>query len=107
MPRRPALHERDPLDLVLGTPPRHGSPAPDDGRSSRKTRATFHIPLSLVEEARNATVALSGPPLRLTLAKLVEDGIRHEVERLREKHNAGAAFPERAANLVGGRPIRV
>ena len=106
MPRRSALHERDPLDLVLGTTHRHGATAPNSGRPSPKTRATFHLPLSLVEEARNATVALSGPPLRLTLAKLVEDGIRHEVERLRNEHNSGAAFPQRDANLVGGRPIR-
>lgn len=106
MPRRPSLHERDPLDLVLGAAPRRSVSAPNNGRLSRKTRATFHLPLSLVEEARNATVALSGPPLRLTLAKLVEDGIRHEVERLRNEHNSGAAFPQRDGDLVGGRPIR-
>ena len=34
-----------------------------------------------VEEARNATVALSGPPTRLTLARLVEDAVRREIAR--------------------------
>lgn len=44
--------------------------------------------------------------MRLTLAKLVEDGVRREVERLREQHNDGEPFPARSADLVGGRPIR-
>jgi hypothetical protein len=98
----------DPLDAVLGTPPRTASDVrPRLSRDpDRKTRATFHLPLSLVEEARNATVALSGPPTRLTLARLAEDAIRREVERLREQHNDGAPFPPRSADLVGGRPIR-
>lgn len=104
MNRRRASLDHDPLDLVLGVPPR----ATREGAVpiGRKTRATFHLPVSLVEEARNATVALSGPPVRLTLAKLVEDGVRREVERLREQHNAGEPFPARSADLVGGRPIR-
>ena len=104
MNRRRASLDHDPLDLVLGAPPR----ATREGAAptGRKTRATFHLPVSLVEEARDATVALSGPPVRLTLAKLVEDGVRREVERLREQHNAGEPFPTRAADLVGGRPIR-
>jgi hypothetical protein len=60
----------------------------------------------LVEEARNATVALSGPPTRLTLARLVEDALRREIKRLRDAHNAGSPFPRRDAELAGGRPIR-
>ena len=43
-------------------------------------RATFHLPHALVEEARNATVALSGPPTRLTLARLVEDTASNHTE---------------------------
>ncbi len=105
MSRRRASLEHDPLDLVLGSPLPRISRGEVAG-AGRKTRATFHLPVALVEEARNATVALSGPPLRLTLARLVEDGVRREVERLREQHNAGAPFPTRASNLVGGRPIR-
>jgi hypothetical protein len=53
------------------------------------------LPHALVDEARNATVALSGPPTRLTLARLVEDALRREVQRLRDTHNAGAPFPSR------------
>lgn len=104
MNRRRASLDHDPLDLVLGAPLR--ATREDAVPPGRKTRATFHLPVSLVEEARNATVALSGPPIRLTLARLVEDGLRREVERLREQHNAGEPFPTRSAELVGGRPIR-
>lgn len=105
MSRKRVSLDHDPLDFVLGVAqPRltenHGVQSP------RKVRATFHLPAALVEEARNATVALSGPPVRLTLARLVEDGVRGEIDRLREQHNAGEPFPERAAKLVGGRPIR-
>jgi hypothetical protein len=60
------------------------------------------LPQALVEEARNATVALSGPPTRLTLARLVEEGLRREIQRLRDAHNAGSP---RDAELIGGRPI--
>ena|SRR5581483_6289990 len=97
----------DPLDMLLGKssttvrPPGNLAGVP----SSRKVRATFHLPQALVDEARNATVALSGPPLRMTLARLVERGIRAELARLRETHNHGEPFPSRDANLVGGRPI--
>jgi hypothetical protein len=98
----------DPLDALLGESsitPRRAAVAV--ARSSdRKVRATFHLPHALVDEARNATVALSGPPTRLTLARLVEDALRHEVQRLRDTHNSGSPFPARDAELAGGRPIR-
>jgi hypothetical protein len=103
---RPALGV-DPLDALLGE---SSTAAPRAavgvaGASHRKVRATFHLPHAFVEEARNATVALSGPPTRLTLARLVEDGLRRELQRLRDIHNAGAPFPTRDAELSGGRPI--
>jgi hypothetical protein len=96
----------DPLDSLLGTASSAGQRRPTTAppRPSR-VRATFHLPLDLVEEARNATVALSGPPTRLTLARLVENALRREVERLRHTHHGGDPFPPRAADLVGGRPI--
>jgi hypothetical protein len=65
---------------------------------------TFHLLQALVEEARNATVALSGPPTRLTLARLVEEGLRREIQRLRDAHNAGSPFPPRDAELIGDVP---
>ena len=95
----------DPLDSLLGAPSSAGQRrAAASPRRAPRVRATFHLPLDLVEEARNATVALSGPPTRLTLARLVETALRREVERLRHTHHAGEPFPPREADLVGGRP---
>jgi hypothetical protein len=105
--QRPALGG-DPLDTVLGewrAASRRPGPAVATP-SHRKVRATFHLPHALVDEARNATVALSGPPIRLTLTRLVEEGLRREVQRLRDAHNASSPFPPRDAELTGGRPIR-
>ena len=95
----------DPLDSLLGASASAGQrrPAASAQRSAPRVRAT--LPLDLVEEARNATVALSGPPTRLTLARLVETAVRREVERLRHTHHGGEPFPPRSADLVGGRPI--
>ena len=107
MSRPRASLGRDPLEAILGTPPQstsHTRARPHRARDP-KVRATFHLPQSLVNEARNATVALSGPPLRMTVARLVEDGIKTEIARLRESHNNGKPFPDREADLVGGRPI--
>jgi hypothetical protein len=102
---RPALGV-DPLDALLGESIANGrSRSAVEPSSHRKVRATFHLPPALVDEARNATVALSGPPIRLTLARLVEDALRREVQRLRDVHNEGSPFPGRDAELVGGRPI--
>ena len=79
-------------------------------RRSRKIRATFHIPEDLLNEARNTVVALSGPPHRMTLAKLAEDALRHELDRLRDERQGsqrGSEFPQREHDLRGGRPISI
>lgn len=76
----------------------------------RKVRATFHIPEDLLNEARNTVVALSGPPHRMTLAKLAETALRHELDRLRDEREGshrGNEFPQREHDLRGGRPISV
>lgn len=77
--------------------------APPAGGS---VRATFHLPAALVEEAKNAVVALSGPPVRLTLASLVREALTRELERLKKAHHAGKPFPARSGPLVGGRPLK-
>jgi hypothetical protein len=53
-------------------------------------------------------VALAGPPHRLTLAKLAENALRNEIERLKEKRNGrqrGKEFPQRGEQVRTGRPI--
>lgn len=70
-----------------------------------KVRATFHLPVDLVDECRNAVVWLAGPPERLTMARLAENALRSEIDRLRKKHTKGKPFPKRTEDLRGGRPI--
>jgi len=109
MPKRSTIGD-NPLDAVIPAaangashPPAPRTPAAEP---TRKVRATFHIPEDLLEAARDATVALSGPPHRLTLATLAESALRNEIERLRAEHHNGRAFPTREpGTLRGGRPI--
>ena len=70
-----------------------------------KVRATLYLSAEVLNEARNAAVYLAGYPARLTLTKLAESALRAELERLKEKYNGGADFPERDEELQGGRPI--
>jgi hypothetical protein len=81
-----------------------------DARQARpgKVRATFHLPEALLNEARNTVVALSGPPYRLTLAKLAENALRREIESLksaRDGRQRGKDFPQRDDEVRTGRPI--
>ena len=81
-----------------------------DARPARpgKVRATFHLPEALLNEARNTVVALSGPPYRLTLAKLAENALRREIESLksaRDGRQRGKDFPQRDDEVRTGRPI--
>lgn len=69
-------------------------------------RTTIHLPQALVNEAKNAVVALAGPPLRLTLAGLMRDALARELERLKKAHHAGKPWPPRSSELVGGRPLK-
>lgn len=110
MPKRSTIGD-NPLDAVIpaasnGTrkPVQHHEPPPTP--HGRKVRATFHIPEALLEEARDAAVALSGPPHRLTLATLAETALRNEIERLRDEYHEGQPFPRREPGMLrGGRPI--
>jgi hypothetical protein len=70
-----------------------------------KKRMTVHVPVEVINLCRDATVALSGPPVRLTLSALAETALRREVERLSKAHHGGKPFPPRVGELKGGRPI--
>jgi hypothetical protein len=114
------------LDEVLGTgdagdqerrPPPAGESTRASSRTSRsastsparprpaKGRVTAGVDADVLERARNAVWQLAGPPEHLTMAELVEQAIRREVERLEAKHNGGAPFPPRSAQLRPGRPL--
>lgn len=75
---------------------------------SVKVRATFQLPQDLLNEARNTVVALSGPPHRLTMARLAANALRSELERLkgtRAGRQRGKDFPQRTGDVRTGRPI--
>jgi hypothetical protein len=90
-----------------GAPPRRTPGPPATPRPPpTKAKATFHLPVDLVAEARAAVFALAGPPERLTLAGLVERALRAELDRLERKHNRGEPFAAPDAPLRTGRPMR-
>ncbi|HZZ28572.1 MAG TPA: hypothetical protein VFE46_11270 [Pirellulales bacterium] len=78
-------------------------PARDSSVS--KVRATLYLSTEVLDEARNAAVHLAGFPARLTLAKLADNALRAELQRLKAQYNHGQDFPPRDADLQGGRPI--
>jgi hypothetical protein len=78
----------------------------DDLTSGRLERFTINLPHGLVEAARDAAVALSGPPLFLTLSALAREALGRELKRLRRQANKGRQFPARGRPLRRGRPVR-
>jgi hypothetical protein len=79
-----------------GTTPRRETPA--KAKAAAKDRYTLHLPVELMERAKNAAYWTPG----LTLAGLAEAGIRAELERVEKKHGP---FKARERELVGGRPL--
>ena len=107
---RPAAKSRsrigdNPLDAVLSSKPAKSLAVEEAPKRTAKVRATFHLSKELFESVRDAVVALSGPPNRLTLASFAENALRLELERLQKAENKGKAFPKRESELRGGRPI--
>lgn len=78
------------------TPAREETPART--KAPAKDRYTLHLPVELMERAKNAAYWTPG----LTLAGLAEAGIRTELERVEKKHGP---FKARERELVGGRPL--
>ena len=105
----------DPLDTVI---PGSGEREPEQQsanvsrpaspRSARsgqagvqKTRATFHLPINLLEEARDIVYWVPG----LTMANLTEEALRREIQRIKDVRNDGEDFPNRESDLKRGRPV--
>jgi hypothetical protein len=68
-------------------------------------RASFQIPQQLLADIRDAVIALSGPPARLTMARFAEAAFRHELERLQADHNDGRPFSPTDGVVRVGRPV--
>lgn len=89
-----------------GLEPAGTTPRPERPPRIVKDRLTVHVPVDLTDAVKDAVVALSGPPHRLTLAAFAEEALRRELDRLKASENKGKAFPKREGELKGGRPIR-
>ena len=103
---RPALGV-DPLDTLLGESGATGRPRARPVEPSSHRKSAGDVPSSPCAGRRGAQRDRRAvwPADRLTLARLVENGIRRELQDLRDRHNGGLEFPRRAGELVGGRPI--
>lgn len=73
--------------------------------ASKKLKTSIMLPEDLLNEIRDAVVACSGPPLRLTLAAFTETALRRELKRLQKEHNGGQPFPPNSGPLRTGRPL--
>jgi hypothetical protein len=93
----------------LRQPWEKGPRPPSRDRRPTQGRATFHLPADLLNDMRNAVVALSAPPHRLTMSKLAENALHRELDRLRNElagGKQGKPFGQRADDVTKGRPIR-
>ena len=93
----------------LREPWEKGPRPPRRDRRAPLGRATFHLPAELLNEMRNAVVALSAPPHRLTMSNLAESALRRELDRLRHEVGGGKKgkpFGQRVYDVTRGRPIR-
>lgn len=87
---------RESSKKATGTPSKQGGNKPQ----ATKERLTVHLPLEVIERAKNAVFWTPG----LTLAGLAEGAFLDALERMEKKN--GKPFPKRKADLKGGRPIK-
>lgn len=73
---------------------------------SGKQKLNCRIPVELADSIRDCVVALSGPPLGLTVDAFAEEAFRREVDRLQCLSNSGERFPARPYNPRPGRRVR-
>jgi hypothetical protein len=105
LPTRKTTIGSKPLDAVVPHPDRRPASvtpkeAPVPEAKKAKERMTFHLPVDVMERAKNAVYWTPG----LTLADLAAEALSEAVDRLEKKR--GHAFPSRASELRGGRPMK-
>jgi hypothetical protein len=69
--------------------------------------STVYLPQVLIDEAKDAVDALSGPPLRLTYSSFAREAFRREIDRLKKAHHNGQPFPARSGPMKEGRPRKL
>lgn len=105
----------NPLDAVIPFPPTSQAKAKSQASSrapqkttqakapqakAKKQRLTVHVTEELSNRVKNAVYWTPG----LTLASLAEDALSGLVDQLEKER--GGAFPQRTAELKGGRPLK-
>ena len=92
----------DTLDAVLPRAPFRATVAVAEPEAAKKAkeRMTFHLPVEVIERAKNAVYWTPG----LTLADMAAQALTDAVDRLEKKK--GEPFPRRKAELKGGRPMK-
>ncbi len=102
-PKRRTIGD-NPLDAVIPRAPSRAAAAvaePEEGPPKQaKERMTFHLPVEVMERAKNAVYWTPG----LTLADLAAQALTDAVDRLEKKK--GEPFPPRKADLKGGRLMK-
>ena len=76
------------LEKVMGGKPNTGPGTTGDGTTKKadaepKEQITAKLPVSLVEELRETSRFLAGPPYQLTMRDIIEQGVRRELKRLK------------------------
>ena len=92
----------NPLDAVVPRAPDRAAVAVAEPETPKqaKERMTFHLPVEVMERAKNAVYWTPGP----TLADLATQALTDAVDRRERKK--GEPFPSRKADLKGGRPMK-
>ncbi len=90
---------------MLPTHKRRSAPSVSQRGWIAKQAFSTRVSTDILEELRNCVVALSGPPDRLTVSAFVENALRHELQRLQRKMNAGRRFRKRHEAVRVGRPV--
>lgn len=102
----------NPLDALVPPPPekkreaaarktsREAPPRPQEAPRTAKERLTVHLPLPVIDRAKNAVFWSPG----LTLAGLAEAALVEALQKLEKKN--GGPFAPRTAELKGGRPVK-
>ena len=94
----------NPLDAVVPLQRQETiAPAPASAQEPpalSKQRLTVHLPVELIERVKNAVYWTPG----LTLAALAEKALEKTVNSIED--DRGESFPQREAELRGGRPIK-
>lgn len=74
-------------------------------RRSVTVKTTLYLPQEISEGCRDAVIYLAGHPEYLTLTTLIENALRRELDRLKDRYTDGQPFPTRRRELRAGRPL--